>query len=627
ITDNFGDLYAIIFSYLFNHGRQPIPRIVRGTRLTGKQVRHGLAVLVQQHLVYHTTTLDDGNTYYEANWKNAYYLVRSGRALQLVRERLGEYAMRVMETLLYLGHAKISYLETVEELMVMPPKEGSRKKRKLGNTGDGEDELEVEGIDGDAEGEDDHDSVAPLHPTLQALASHGFILRVRDAHFQSPGDLRDSAEQSLRARSDIRALRGKRQEEAILTGIENLVRERTDGHIKAGVPDLRAEARNRKRKAANAAADTGKGAEEDGVEKARKRLKVEMDDGESDDGNRGSGINDVYGYEDDFDDEAEPLDGNMIIRSNYQKLDVALRTTTLLQYVREKTTEPSSKVYAALLARIETRIPTCRTREEPVPEGEEAEQYSTAVSLQTVIDDLEASGQIDGLGGVFGDPALKATSADDLPSRVRAFQVEQHLSYLAQEPHLFTTRNISSGILSYSVEFRHLARALRHLEIERLVSAQFGSIAVRIIRILTAKGKLDEKRLQEISLISTRDLRIVLGQLEAAGWLELQEVPRDAQRQPARTIYLWFFDADRVTTNLVETSYKSMARLFTRLGVERNKVKGLLEKTERLDVRGNEERYLSQGELEALDAWKKKENLFLGSIGRLDALIAVLRDY
>lgn len=318
----------------------------------------------------------------------------------------------------------------------------------------------------------------------------------------------------------------------------------------------------------------------------------------------------------------------MIIRPNYQKLDVALRTIHLLQYAREKTTEPTSKVYAALLARIETRTYTCRTREEPVPEGEEAEQYSTAVSLQTVIDDLEASGQVDDLGGIFGDPALRANSSnDDLPSRVRAFQVEQHLSYLAQEPHLFTTRNISSGILSYSVEFRHLARALRHLEIERLVGAQFGSIAVRIIRILSAKGKLDEKRLQEISLISTRDLRIVLGQLEAAGWLELQEVPRDAQRQPARTIYLWFFDADRVATNLVETSYKSMARLFIRLRIERNKVKGLLEKTERLDVRGNEERYLSQGELEALAAWKKKENLFLGSVGRLDELIAVLRDY
>ncbi|KAI5278958.1 RNA polymerase III subunit C82, partial [Ascosphaera aggregata] len=168
ITDNFGDLYAIIFSYLFNHGRQPIPRIVRSTKLSGKQVRHGLAVLVQQHLVYHNTSFDDGVTYYEANWKNAYYLVRSGRILQLVRQRLGEHAMRVMKTLLYLGHAKVSYLETLEELMIMSPhKDGSgsgsgssRKKRKLENgvVDADADELEVESAEKDAQGEGSNDA-------------------------------------------------------------------------------------------------------------------------------------------------------------------------------------------------------------------------------------------------------------------------------------------------------------------------------------------------------------------------------------------------------------------------------------------------------------------------------------
>ncbi|KAI5292917.1 RNA polymerase III subunit C82 [Ascosphaera acerosa] len=322
----------------------------------------------------------------------------------------------------------------------------------------------------------------------------------------------------------------------------------------------------------------------------------------------------------------------MIVQPDYKKLDVALRNVALINYAREKTTDPTATVYAALLARIETRTFTCRARDEPVPEGEEAEQYSTAVSLQTVIDDLEASGDVDSLGGVFGDPNARAgggadADADELPSRVRARNVEKHLSFLAQEPWLFTTRNLSSGILSYAVEFRRLARALRHLEIERLVYSQFGSIGVRLLRILAEKGKLDEKRLQEVSLVGTRELRIVLGQMEAAGWLELQEVPRDAQRQAARTLYLWFFDADRVATSLCETCYKSMARLYSRMRVEKAKCRLVLEKTERLDVRGNEERYLTRAELELWEKWKQKEELFLGSITRLDALIAVLRDY
>ncbi|KAI5294838.1 RNA polymerase III subunit C82, partial [Ascosphaera atra] len=239
----------------------------------------------------------------------------------------------------------------------------------------------------------------------------------------------------------------------------------------------------------------------------------------------------------------------MIIRPNYTKLDVSLRNAAILDFAREKTTPQTAKVYAALLARIETRTMACRNSSESLAEGEEAEQYSAAVSLQTIIDDLEAAGDVEGLGGVFGDPSTKGAAAaapaeEEFPSRVRAFEVEQHLAYLAQEPYFFATRNISSGILSYTVEYRHLARHLRHLEIERLIDSQFGPLGVRITRILNAKGKLDEKTLQEMSLISTRDLRIVLGQLEAGGFLELQEVPRDAQRLPVRTLYLWFSDPD-----------------------------------------------------------------------------------
>ncbi|KAI5292916.1 RNA polymerase III subunit C82 [Ascosphaera acerosa] len=338
IKDNLGDLYATIFSYLFAHGRQPTIRIARATGLTGKQVRHALAVLVQQHLVYHSTSRDDGLTYYEADWRHAYYLVRSGRILQLVQDRLGEYAAKVMEVVMYLGHAKVSYLETMEELIAVPAPaqshpEGGRKRRRLidgaGVKQEQEDgQAEADDVGGDIvqdgfTGDQDTEGAAGnplqldsegLHPTLRALASHGFIMRVRDAHFLSPGDLRETAEQSLRARSDIRALKGKRQEEAIASGIEELIRQRTDGRIKAGAPDVRAEARERRRKRA-AAADTGPGAAEEEVEKARKRLKVELDDGEDDHLSRAASgaasANDVYGYEgdeDDYDEEVEPMD-------------------------------------------------------------------------------------------------------------------------------------------------------------------------------------------------------------------------------------------------------------------------------------------------------------------------------
>lgn len=209
----------------------------------------------------------------------------------------------------------------------------------------------------------------------------------------------------------------------------------------------------------------------------------------------------------------------------------------------------------------------------------------------------------------------------------RIFQIQQHLSLLAQEPYLFATRKMESGLVTWAVEFRQLARRLRHLEIERYIEARFGSIAVRAVRVLGARGRLDEKRLQEISLTASKDLRQILAQMEAAGVIDLQEVPRDAQRQPSRTLYLWFYDPDRTCTMIVEDIYKTMSRCLQRLKVEREKIKSLLQKAERTDVKANMERYLSDGERQTLLEWQEKEALILGEVSRLDDMVAALRDY
>lgn len=302
----------------------------------------------------------------------------------------------------------------------------------------------------------------------------------------------------------------------------------------------------------------------------------------------------------------------------------------------------TSQVYDTLLSRIELQTPRCRDQTEAIPEGEEAEQYSIPVHLSTVSKDLDPD--LDLMGTIAGlipdqmngvgkrhhpDDEEEDNGAVSVGSRgpSRNYLVDQHLSVLAAEPNFFCTRRLQAGMISWAVEYRHLTRKLRHLEIERLVEARFGTVAVRVVRVLAAKGKLDEKRLQEISLMSSKDLRQILGQMAGAGFVDLQEVPRDAQRQPSRTIYLWFYDPDRVRVILIEDTYKTMARCLQRLRVERAKLKFLLEKTERTDVKGNEERYLSAAELETLKEWKDTEAMLLGEVGRLDDLVAVLRDF
>lgn len=334
----------------------------------------------------------------------------------------------------------------------------------------------------------------------------------------------------------------------------------------------------------------------------------------------------------------------MVVRVNYEKLDVALRNRRLIELAERESSSVTAHVYECLLRRIEYQTPRCRDIVEIPREGEEGEHYSVPIPLSAVAEDvdpqLDLAGSIGPMdisqplnrrgkrpleNGVNGDSHEGANGVSSGGNRT--YDVDQHLCLLAQPPYIFTSKRTISGLITWTVEFRHLARKLRHLELERMIEARYGDVALRVVRVLHAKGKLDEKRLQEISLLPFKDLRQVLASMQAGGFVDLQEVPRDAQRQPSRTIYLWFYDPDRVSSSLLEDTYKAMSRCLQRMKFERNRLKDLLEKAERSDVKGNEELYLSEPELKTLEQWRAKEALLLGEVARLDDMVAAFRDY
>lgn len=228
------DVSQRIFSTLQRYERLSLPRLKLHSRLTDRQLRHSLTAMIHHHLVYNFTSLEDGNTYYEANPQAAYYLVRSGKILRLVEDRLGEYAATVMETIMFLGHASVKHLESLPELQTSQPTvpNGVSQNDK---------QPQENGTEGEAMTDEPHghdapeEKPAPFHSTLRALASHGYLMRVRDAQFQSPSDNLLEAQRNAAAQSDIKALKGKRQEEAILAKSQELVNERTHSDLTEGL--------------------------------------------------------------------------------------------------------------------------------------------------------------------------------------------------------------------------------------------------------------------------------------------------------------------------------------------------------------------------------------------------------
>ncbi|KAE8348594.1 DNA-directed RNA polymerase III subunit rpc3 [Aspergillus coremiiformis] len=634
VEDNFGELFARIFSTLVHYDRLSFSRLKFYSRLSNSQLRHGLAAMVQQHLIYHYTSYDDGITYYEPNMQSAYYLVRSGKILEFIEHRLGKYAATVMSTIMFLGHAQVGYLET------LPALKPANSDMNGASEDSGEKQIaeEYQGEEAHQETEDQPNglngnhapSVYPtlLHPTLKALAGHGYILRVRDAQFQSYTDNALDAERSIKLRPDIKALKGKKLEDAVMEGTLELLKERLDGDLTRGLM-FNGVPRGAKRRHATGAADAPS-------KKAQVDYAAVDEDEDGEDENEWS--------DDEFGEDTIPMETGITIRINYEKLDVALRNRRFLELAERDSSPETAEVYDCLLRRIEYQTGKCRDTTQIPREGEEGEQYSVPISLRAVVEDVDLLLDLAGSVGpmeIFqpvhrhGKRPLEESVngiGHDGPNGVqsdgnRTYEVDQHLCLLAQPPYNLTSKRMVSGLITWTVEFRHLARKLRHLELERIIEARYGDVALRVVRVLHDKGKLDEKRLQEISLLPFKDLRQVLATMQTGGFVDLQEVPRDAQRQPSRTIFLWFYDPDRVCNSVLEDAYKAMSRCLQRLLFERNRLKEFLEKTERSDVKGNEERYLSEAELTLLEQWRAKEALLLGEVARLDEMVAVMRDY
>ena len=320
-----------------------------------------------------------------------------------------------------------------------------------------------------------------------------------------------------------------------------------------------------------------------------------------------------------------------MIHVNHDKVVAVLRNRRLVDKARRTLGRSAAHAYSAILQQ-STSVPhRWQRRSESAPEDEDFDANSHVIDQDSLLmglntqdrpdddEDITLPSHIHTNGYVNGNHSTEAEQ-----TAVTMDEMKKHLCILAQPPHQFVVQDPDS--CRWTVDFRQLSSQLRREEAMRLAKSRLNGVALRLVRVLLDSGKLDEKTLQEKSLLSAKDLRQCLAKLKQSGFLSLQEVPKEPQRQPLRTIYLWFYDSDSVRKMLLGDLYKAMTRLLRRSKVERDRVGALLEKAERTDVRGKEDRFLARGEIEVLDSWKRKEEWLLSEVERLDDSVAILRD-
>jgi DNA-directed RNA polymerase III subunit RPC3 len=322
-----------------------------------------------------------------------------------------------------------------------------------------------------------------------------------------------------------------------------------------------------------------------------------------------------------------------------------LRSERLTAFARKYLGDIPAAVYQALLRKLDEKVPRIRDDYVDYLSIEEELHVAHSVTSREVMEMLDTDVNIsegfqtshsNGVNGDTGSGSDEEEEEDEdeddsedgqYADTNRLKYIRAHLQTLEHDPRKFVERIGMRGGGEWTIDFRTLSSLLLQDEIESIVSVKFGSIATKIVRMLKSKGKLDEKQLGNFALQKPKTIKETLNLLQETSYIELQEVPRDLSRVPPRTIFLWTYDQDHCRRKIISECYQALARVFQRINVEKAHFQSVIDKAERTDVVGREDRYLSAVEKNALKDWSDIEEKLLVQASRLDDSMAVLRDY
>ncbi|CAO3661965.1 unnamed protein product [Umbelopsis ramanniana] len=204
--------------------------------------------------------------------------------------------------------------------------------------------------------------------------------------------------------------------------------------------------------------------------------------------------------------------------------------------------------------------------------------------------------------------------------------VTEYFELLRQSPARFIKRADNKGHNFFVVDFKSIRLYMMRKLFDKLLKSRFGNSTCRIARILIEKGKLEEKQVQKMAMLPAKDTREKLALLCTHGICDIQEVPKSADRAPSRTIFLWFVSLDKCYQELLIDLYRSIANVRQRIRHELATRQRLLEKMERKDVSENQD-LLSAGDKKAIEELNNKVERLEVSVGRLDEMVMVYRDF
>ncbi|KAG8724127.1 RNA polymerase III subunit C82 [Ceratobasidium sp. 395] len=305
--------------------------------------------------------------------------------------------------------------------------------------------------------------------------------------------------------------------------------------------------------------------------------------------------------------EEDTIDPEVYLKVNYAKFNVHVRNQLIESAARDRFNDEAAAVLKGIIKSCEPKMTHLdEIRSDPVPTNQISQHLPENARLER---GLYLKGPGSGTSVIREFVSILACTDNPTPWGVAG-------AFLSMS-------GGGGGGGKVAIEFEAITKRLKRGVLEGAVRDRWGDHACRILRVLDEKGKLHEDHIAKTAMLAPNDVRVVVNTLNTANIVALQEVPKSADRQPARTIYLWYIDPARAHATVLAALHSTLANCVERLSVEQQRVQSILDKRDRSDIAGDEGR-LDRGEREDLREWESKKDKLMVLIHRVEEAAFVL---
>ncbi|KAI9308579.1 hypothetical protein BJ944DRAFT_156030 [Cunninghamella echinulata] len=304
------------------------------------------------------------------------------------------------------------------------------------------------------------------------------------------------------------------------------------------------------------------------------------------------------------------IDNMVYFNINYEQFNMIFRNDAIVDFATERINRTAGQVLKGFLDFAKDKMKSLKEDDTPA---------ATPMHIANILaPDLLTQGDI-----VLQQDILDSHS-NRKPSTQETLRGYINLLKLDQSGFLKTRDDLGSN--QYSINLYKLRLSMKRKILETLLRERLGVATCRIVRILIEKGKLDESQVQKLAMLPPKDTREKLALLHLHGFVEIQEVPRSADRAPGRSFHLWYVPLEKCYEEILVDIYRVLGNLQQRKKNELAIRSRLLEKLNRKDVIENMD-LLSDGDKAEKDNMEKVLARLETSIARLDSMVMILRDF